>query len=77
MIAVAESAVMVPALVPNITDVAPLSFLPLMVTFVFPARGPEAGLSDVTTGADGLAATVSTAALALTVVEPITERENV
>jgi hypothetical protein len=56
--------------------VAPVRFLPLIVTFVFPANGPEGGLSDLRIGADGLAATVSTMFLMFTVVEPITEREN-
>ena len=41
--------------IPNFTAVVPDRFVPLIVTFVFPAIGPEVGLIDVTVGAGGLA----------------------
>ena len=49
VIEVAESAVMVPAVVPNLTD-APKRFCPLMVTVVPPAAGPDGGVTAVRTG---------------------------
>jgi hypothetical protein len=77
VISVEDTDVMcVPEAVPNLTAVVPVRFVPLMVTFVLPVNDPEVGLSDVTVGAGGLAATVRVTALAATVVEPITEREN-
>ena len=51
MISVDESTVkLVAAAAPNMTDVAPLRFEPVIVTVVPPALGPVAGLSSVTTG---------------------------
>jgi len=38
-------------LAPNFTPVAPVKFVPVMVTDVPPASGPLVGLSDVTVGA--------------------------
>ena len=38
------------ALAPNFTPVAPVKFVPVMVTDVPPAAGPLVGLNDVTVG---------------------------
>ena len=51
MIDVAESAVTVPATVPNLTDVAPERLVPVTVTLVPPAVDPDCGLTAVTVGA--------------------------
>ena len=49
---VAETTVkVVPAMVPNLTEVAPVKFVPVRVTEVPPAAGPDAGLTAVTVGA--------------------------
>ena len=51
---VAETTVRaVPATVPNLTLVAPVKLVPVKVTTVPPAVGPEAGVIDVITGGDG------------------------
>ena len=41
----------VPAAVPNSTAVAPARFVPVIVTVVPPAVGPDVGLTAVTVGA--------------------------
>ena len=52
MIWVAEITVkLVAAVAPNLTAVAPFRFVPVMVTCVPPAAGPEVGLTAVTVGA--------------------------
>src|SRR5579863_2592122 len=43
----------VAAVLPNITLVAPVNAVPVMVTVVPPVVGPEAGLTPVTVGAGG------------------------
>jgi hypothetical protein len=43
------------AVLPNFTLVAPVRFVPLMVTLVPPAAVPEFGLMLVTVGASGVA----------------------
>ena len=48
---VAVSAVTVPAVVPNLTAVAFARLVPVTVTLVPPAPGPEVGLTAVTVGA--------------------------
>jgi hypothetical protein len=40
----------VAAVAPNFTAVAPVKFVPVMVTTVPPAVGPLVGLTDVTVG---------------------------
>ena len=50
MIEVAESAVTVPATVPKSTAVAPDRLVPVTVTAVPPAVGPDVGLTPVTAG---------------------------
>ncbi|HWE67011.1 MAG TPA: hypothetical protein VG298_10245 [Acidimicrobiales bacterium] len=47
---VAELAVTVPAVVPNLTAVAPERLVPVMVTLVFPPSGPAVGKIEVTMG---------------------------
>jgi len=47
---VAVLAVTVPDVVPNVTDVAELRFVPVMTTWVPPAIGPEVGAMEVTDG---------------------------
>ena len=44
----------VAAVVPNLTPVAPVRLVPVMVTEVPPAVGPEVGLIPVTVGAGGV-----------------------
>ena len=51
VIDVAESAVTVPVVVPNLTAVAFARLVPVTVTLVPPAPGPEVGLTPVTVGA--------------------------
>ena len=51
LIEVALSAVTEAVAVPNLTEVAPLRLVPLMVTLVPPAVGPAAGPTPVTLGA--------------------------
>ena len=51
VIEVAVWAVMVPAVVPNVTAVTPVNPVPVMVTDVPPATNPWVGLMLVTTGA--------------------------
>ncbi len=51
VIEVALSAVMVPAEAPKLTVVAPLRLVPVMVTLVPPAVGPDDGLTPETVGA--------------------------
>ena len=51
VIDVAESAVTVPAVVPNLTVVAFVRLVPVTVTLVPPATGPTLGLTAVTVGA--------------------------
>ena len=52
VICVAETTVtLVAGVVPKSTAVAPLKTVPVMVTVVPPATGPEVGLMSVTTGA--------------------------
>ena len=51
VIDVAVSAVTVPAVVPNLTVVAFVRLVPVTVTLVPPAAGPEVGLTAVTVGA--------------------------
>ena len=52
MICVAELTVKpVAAAVPNLTAVAPVRFVPVMVTLVPPVVGPVVGLTTVTAGA--------------------------
>ena len=46
----AASAVTVPAVVPNLTAVALARLVPVTVTLVPPAPGPELGLTAVTVG---------------------------
>ncbi len=48
---VAVVAVMVPAVLPNMTALAPMNPVPVMVTEVPPASGPAIGLMAVTLGA--------------------------
>ena len=43
----------VAAVVPNFTAVAPVKLVPVMVTVVPPAVGPELGLTAVTVGSGG------------------------
>ena len=50
VIDVAESAVILPDVVPNLTLVALARLVPVMVTEVPPALGPEVGLTPVTVG---------------------------
>ena len=50
VIELAESAVIVALIEPNLTDVAAARFVPVMVTLVPPAIGPLDGLIPVTTG---------------------------
>ncbi len=40
------------ATLPKVTAVAPVKLVPLMVMVLFPASGPELGLTAVTAGAD-------------------------
>ena len=49
----AESAVMTPDDDPKLTDVAPERFVPVMVTAVPPAVGPDDGLVPTTVGGGG------------------------
>ena len=49
---VALSLIIVPANEPKLTAVACSRFVPVIVTVVPPAKGPDAVLSLVTTGAD-------------------------
>ncbi len=51
VIDVAEAAVMVPAVVPKLTAVAPVNAVPVRVTVVPPDSGPATGLTPVTLGA--------------------------
>ena len=51
VIEVAESAVTEPAVVPNLTAVAPERLVPVSVTAVPPVTDPPVGLSAVTVGA--------------------------
>jgi hypothetical protein len=51
MIEVAESAVTEPAVVPNLTAVAPERLVPVIVTAVPPVIDPLVGFSAVTVGA--------------------------
>ncbi len=53
VIEVAESAVITPDDGPKLTDVAPERFVPVMVTAVPPAIGPDDGLVATTVGAGG------------------------
>ncbi len=48
---VGEAAVMVPAVAPNFTALAPVKLVPVMVTEVPPTNGPDSGLTPVTVGA--------------------------
>ncbi len=50
VIELAESAVTVPAVVPNLTDVAPDRLDPVTVTVLPPAVGPDVGLTPLTVG---------------------------
>ena len=43
--------ILVPALVPNLTAVAPIKLVPVIVTAVLPVSGPETGEIPVTVGA--------------------------
>jgi hypothetical protein len=52
VIEVAESAVTVPATVPKSTTDAAVRFVPVIVTAVPPADGPEVGVNDVIVGGD-------------------------
>jgi hypothetical protein len=40
------------ATLPKFTAVAPVKFVPVIVTLLLPARGPEFGLTAVTAGAE-------------------------
>ena len=51
VIEVAESAVTEPAVVPNLTAVAPERLVPVIVTAVPPVTDPLVGFSEVTVGA--------------------------
>ncbi len=52
LIEVALSAVTEAVAVPNLTEVAPLGLVPLMVTAVPPALAPDVGVMPVTLGAE-------------------------
>ncbi len=55
MIAVSETTVKLAArTAPKVTLVAPLNPVPVMVTLVPPAVGPELGVTAVTDGADAM-----------------------
>ena len=54
VIEVALTTVKLAAVPPNDTAVAPVKFVPLIVTLVPPAAGPLLGLTAVTVGVDGL-----------------------
>ena len=45
-----ESEVIVPAVPPKVTELAPVRFVPVMVTSVPPVAGPEVGVRDVIVG---------------------------
>src|SRR5438876_9601826 len=64
---VAVWVVIVAALAPNLTAVAPPRFVPVIVTLVPPVVGPASGLTVVTTGRGGFTVAV---ALALSVEPP-------
>ena len=49
---VAEFDVIVPAVPPKVTDVAPDKFVPVIVTLVPPEVGPDEGETDVMAGVD-------------------------
>ncbi|MNE07165.1 hypothetical protein D3C80_997720 [compost metagenome] len=53
MICVALSTTKLDAVAPKVTTVAPVKFVPLMITFAPPVDGPAAGETDVTVGAVG------------------------
>ena len=48
---VADEAVMVAAVAPKSTAVAPANEVPVIVTWAAPASGPDTGLAEVMTGA--------------------------
>ena len=50
VIELVPSAAMVPAVDPKATSVAPARFVPMMVTAVPPALGPDLGLTEVIDG---------------------------
>jgi len=54
VIEVAVFAVIEPELLPNLTALAPLKFVPVIVTLVPPAAGPLVGEIEVTVGAGTL-----------------------
>src|SRR5690348_14085841 len=57
VISVSESTVKLAAgVAPNLTAVAPLKFLPAIVTSVVPVTGPNAGVSPVTSGVGWISA---------------------
>jgi hypothetical protein len=65
-----------PGVAPKATAVAPVRFLPLMVTRVPPSWEPDDGLTEVTVGLAVAALSVSLRAFALTVLVPTTDSPN-
>jgi hypothetical protein len=61
---------------PKRTAVAPPRFVPVRVTDLPPSELPEFGVTNLSLGAGGTAATTSTNGLALTVLVPETDRAN-
>ena len=61
---------------PKRTAVAPPRFVPVRVTDLPPSELPEFGVTNLSLGAGGTAATTSTSGLALTVLVPATDRAN-
>ena len=55
---------------PNLTPVAPLRFVPVMVTVVPPLAGPELGLTPETAGGGGLVAKVKMSCVEVGLVPP-------